>query len=105
MNNKIRDILLTSMLLGTHEYAPFCLDMHDEMVTDCLMNMYFYMLSSDMDEKVHEKYWRIFDDSYQKLNKEQQEIVKNDYIEIINAQNKYENEKIKVKKKGMINYE
>lgn len=105
MNNKIRDILLTSMLLGTDEYAPFCFDMHDEMVTDCLMNMYFYMLSGDMDEKVHEEYWRKFDESYKKLNKKQQEIVKNDYIDIINAQDKYEEEKIKVKKKGMINYE
>ncbi len=103
MNNKIRDILLTSLLLENDEYAPFCLDLHDDMVTECLINLYFYLLSSDMNEKVQEKYWRIFGGSFCKLNDEQREMVRNNYIEIINAQNK--NKNIKVKKKGMIDYE
>ena len=103
MNSKIRNILLITSILGVNEYDSFVV--HDKEVTKCLMYMYFYMLSDDTDEKVHEEYWNKFDESYKKLNKEQQEIVKNDYIDIINAQNKNEEENIKVKKKGMINYE
>ena len=104
MNKKIRDVLLIASLLGTHEYD--CFELYDEEVTDCLMNMYFYMLTGESKEEVHEEYWKKFQESYRKLNKEQQEIVKNDYINIINAQDKNdEEENIKVKKKGMINYE
>lgn len=78
----------------------------DDMVNECLMDMYFFMLSSELDEKIHNELWEIFLKSYHSLNRLQQEIVKQDYIDIINAQDKYEEEnKGKIKKKGMINYE
>lgn len=64
-------------------------------VNDCLINMYFYMLSSD------EKYYQEFHEKYNKLNDEQREFVKNDYINIINAQREFE----KVKRKGEKKYE
>ena len=64
-------------------------------VNDCLIYMYFYMMSGD------DKYYQTFHEKYSKLNKEQQEIVKNDYINIINAQD----EIYKVKRKGEMKYE
>lgn len=54
-------------------------------VTDCLMKMYFVMLS---DDSCYEKRLKEFIDIYNKLNKEQQEYVYNEYLDIINTQNK-----------------
>ena len=62
----------------------------DPLVNDCLIYMYFYMMSGD------DKYYQKHSEIYNRLNSKQQEFVKNDYIKIINAQD--ENEK--VKKKG-----
>ena len=62
----------------------------DELVNDCLLSMYFFMMSSD------DKYYQEFHERYNKLNDEQKEFVKNDYINIINAQDEFE----KVKRKG-----
>lgn len=67
----------------------------DSEVNDCLIYMYFYMISSD------EKYYQEFHEKYIKLNDEQKEVVKNDYINIINTQN----ENSKVKRKGEMKYE
>ena len=99
---------------------PYDLKTYDDEVDECLMNMYFFMLSSDMSEERREELWKEFDESYQKLNSEQQEKVKQDYIDIIKAQDE-NNEKVKqdyidiikaqnennekVKKKGMNKYE
>lgn len=98
MNNKIINILLISSLLGTNEYESLYIE--DEKVNDCLMKMYFFMLLDESDDR-KERMYKEFCLEYDKLNNEQQEIVKNEYIDIINAQNN----KDKVKKKGMINYE
>ena len=67
----------------------------DSDVNDCLIYMYFYMMSSD------EKYYQEFIERFDKLNEESKELVKNDYINIINTQ--CENNKIK--RKGEMNYE
>ena len=108
-NKKITSILLASSLIGVDEYMPYINDecFEDNEVCDCLMKMYFYMLISPDEEEKKEKMFQEFRNKYHKLNEKQQELVKQDYINIINAQDKYdeENEKIKVKKKGMINYE
>ena len=98
MNDKIKNVLLVSSLIGTKDYSSLGFDIKDPEVLECLMNMYFFMLSDEMDEQVHEEYWKKFQQTYRNLNKEQQEIVKKDYIDIITAQDK--NEKEKVKKKG-----
>ncbi len=98
MNDKIKNILLISSLLGTDEYESLYIE--DEKVNDCLMKMYFFMLLNESDNR-KEKMYIEFCQEYDKLNNEQQEIVKKEYLNIINAQNN----KDKVKKKGMINYE
>lgn len=67
----------------------------DEDINDCLLSMYFFMMSSD------DKYYQAFHEKYNKLTDEQKEFVKNDYINIINAQGEFE----KVKRKGEIKYE
>ncbi len=100
MNDKIKNVLLASALIGTQDYSSLGFDIKDLDVVECLMNMYFFMLSDEMDEQVHEEYWKKFQQTYRKLTKEQQEIVKKDYIDIINAQDKNKEEKEKVKKKG-----
>ncbi|MBQ8891570.1 MAG: hypothetical protein IJ068_01750 [Bacilli bacterium] len=96
MDNK-KELLMLLGLLGvfsedSYINYPVSFDMD---VNDCLINMYFYMLSSD------EKYYQEFHEKYNKLNDEQREFVKNDYINIINAQREFE----KVKRKGEKKYE
>ena len=73
-------------------------------VNECLMEMYFYLLYSRIDDKKAEEHLEKSHMIFQKLNSEQQEIVKNDIISIIETQKK-ENEKVKVKKKGFDKYE
>ncbi|MBR3661180.1 MAG: hypothetical protein IKN63_04725 [Bacilli bacterium] len=68
----------------------------DPDINDCLIYMYVYMMSGEG------KYYLEFSQRYVKLNDYQREFVKNDYINIINAQD--ENEK-KIKRKGEIKYE
>ena len=101
MNKSIMNILLTSSILGTHEYEGYLIN--DERVLECVMDMYFYMLYSgvDNDEK-KEEYFNEFGKKYEKLNAEQKDLVKQEYMNIIETQNKNRG---KVKKKGMIDYE
>jgi len=100
---KVFDLLTAMSFFGTSEYAGYYPT--DERVIECLMDMYFYMLYKDMDnEEKKEEYFQEFENKYDKLNGEQQEEVKNEYINIIEAQKK-NREKEKIKKKGMNNYE
>lgn len=70
-------------------------NLYDESVLDCLMQMYFYMMTGD------DVYFNKFHDLYSKLNDSQKEYVKKDYLNIIKAQDeKKQKEKIKVKTKG-----
>ena len=54
----------------------------DSEVTDCLMQMYFYMISGD-DEHFNE-----FNELFDKLTPEKQEYVKKDFLSIIESQEK-----------------
>jgi len=63
----------------------------DPEVNDCLIYMYFYMMSGD------DKYYQKHSEIYNRLNSVQQEFVKNDFINIINAQE--EREKVKKKER------
>lgn len=54
----------------------------DEKVNECLMQMYFYMLTGD------DRIFNEFHELYQKLDFEKQEYVKQDYINIIREQEK-----------------
>ncbi len=97
------DLLITSALLNKSEYGGYFIN--DEKVMECLMDMYFYMLYNGVgnDQKT-EEYFNEFEKKYRNLNKEQQEEIKKEYLDIIEAQNK-NREKEKVKKKGMNKYE
>ena len=103
MNKETRDILLTSVLLHTdkniNDYSgPY---INDKDVNECIWNMYFYMLCSGAnEEEKKEEYFRKFNESYRKLNQEQQQMVKQEYIDIIKTQDKN-----KIKKKGNDKYE
>ncbi len=96
----IEKFVLYSMITNLSD--PYDTINYDDEIDECLMNMYFFMISGKMSNDKREELWQAFESSYQKLNREQQEIVKKDYLSIIDAQNK---NKEKVKKKGMINYE
>ena len=74
----------------------------DPEVNDCLIKMYFFMMTGD-GHPDHDKYYNEFLHSYYSLNEKQQEIVRNDFINIIEAQDK--NEQEKVKRKGEMKYE
>ena len=103
MNKNILNLLMASSLLNTNEYGGYFIN--DERVQECIMAMYFYMLYNGANnEEKKEEYFNEFENKYNKLNKEQQEQVKKEYIDIIETQNR-NREKEKVKKKGMINYE
>lgn len=101
MNKSVMSFLTAYSLIGGGEFGMEYLD--DKDINECLMDMYFYMLYNGMDNDIKcEEYFHEFEKKYDKLNKEQQDIVKKEYFDIIEAQKK---NKGKVKKKGMINYE
>ena len=101
MKKSIMDLLITSSLLNKSEYGGYFIN--DEKVMECLMDMYFYMLYNGVgNDSKTEEYFSEFEKKYRNLNKEQQEIIKNDYTEIIESQNKNRDT---VKKKGMNKYE
>ena len=81
--------------IGTFDYTFDYID--DDMVNDCIMSMYFYMLCDSSLENKKEEYFKEFEDKYQKLNDEQKELVQKDYLQIIEAQDRNRN---KVKRKG-----
>jgi len=103
MKKSVMDLLIASTLLNRSEYGGYFIN--DERVMECIMDMYFYMLYSGVGngEKT-EEFFSEFEKKYKNLNKEQQEIVKKEYIDIIEAQDK-NIEKEKIKKKGMNKYE
>ena len=95
-----KEMLLITLLSGN--INPYCNSddiTFDKDVNDCLIYMYFYMLLGETKEGI--KMYRKFLEKYNKLSDEKKEFVKNDYINIINAQD----ENNKVKRKGEMSYE
>ena len=95
MNDSKNLLMILGLLNGFN--PEYCDDnlIFDGEVNDCLIHMYVYMMSGE--DKHYQEFVNLFD----KLNYNQQEYVRNDYINIINAQK--ENDKIK--RKGEMNYE
>ena len=89
MNVKELTMLLSVFPVFSESYIDLLDISLDSDVNDCLIYMYFYMMSGD--DSYYQKHRKI----YNRLNKEQQEFVKNDYLKIIKAQDEHE----KVKKK------
>ena len=101
MNKSIRDILIVSSLIHTSGFEGGYIN--DEKVNECIMDMYLYMLYNGINNDAKkEEYFKKFENGYRELNEEQQEIVKQEYNNIIETQDK---ERKKVKKKGMRKYE
>ncbi len=99
MKKSVSDILTTSALLNTAQFEGGCIN--DDRVFECIMDMRFYMLYNGIgNEEKKEEYLNEFGEKYNNLNEEQQEQVKKEYKDIIEAQDRG-----KVKKKGMINNE
>ena len=102
MNKKILIMLLNMHINSYLEHDELNNKyLFDEDVIECQIRMYLLMMIEENDDNYEKKY-QSFLESYNKLNNEQQEYIKNDYLNIINAQI---NNKEKVKKKGMIDYE
>ena len=83
-------------MLGANEYSMTYMT-DDPLVNDCLMYMYFYMMCDSKFEEKKEEMFQEFSEKYNDLNDEQKELVKQDYLNIIEAQDKV---KEKVKRKG-----
>ena len=65
------------MGLANFEYMDYNEIIHDESVSDCLMDVYFSMLSND--QEIIDKHYNKFEEKYNKLNDEQKELVKVEY--------------------------
>ena len=100
MKQSTIDLLMSMSLINANDYGGYF--SNDARVLECVWDMYFYMLYSGINEEKKEEYFNEFDKKYKKLNNEQQEIVRNEYMSIMETQEK---NKEKVKKKGMIKYE
>lgn len=101
MNKRINDLLCSLAIVGSYDFGSYY--EYDKKINDCLMDMYFYMLYNGIgNEEKKAEYFQEFENKYDKLDKKQQEIVKQEYIDIIETQNK---NREKVKKKGMNDYE
>jgi len=98
---KVMDLLMAMSLIGPREYDGYF--PNDERVVECLWDMYFYMMYNGIGNKEKkEEYFNEFGKKFDNLNEKQQEEVRKEYINIIEAQEK---NREKVKKKGMNKYE
>jgi len=89
--------LTGGMLKDSYLNTPIYMD---EEVNDCLIKMYFVMMTGEG----HHDYERLYNEfllAYYSLNEKQQEIVKKDFQNIIDAQDV----NYKVKRKGEMKYE
>ena len=90
MNNIRKFLALTLAMVPNNNYITGAYYTDPE-VTDCLLKMYFFMLAED-DNPNKDRYFNEFDELYDKLSPEQQEIVKQDYLSIIEEQDRHLNE-------------
>lgn len=83
MSRKAKELLILASILSSDYTAEIDFEYaFDDEINDCLMEMYFFMLTGD------EERFKAFDEIYQKLEPKKQEYVKNDYLKIIAAQEK-----------------
>ena len=84
MKKSVQNILMAAALLNIGEFSGPLIE--DPAVLDCIMSMYFYMLCEEEEKK--EEFFQKFDEQYKKLNEAQQKQVQEDYLSIIEAQDK-----------------
>ena len=92
--NKENIYKLISMMVGltNSEYMDYSEIIHDETVSDCLMDFYFSMLNNE--QEIIDKHYNKLEEKYNKLNEEQKELAKGEIAKILNIEYKP-----KVKKK------
>ena len=77
---------------------------HDNMVTECILRMYFVMLTDENDEKYRERFKK-FEEVYDELDYDQQQEVRDELIELERIQEeKLKEQKSKTKSKRRINF-
>ena len=81
MSDEVREVLLFQSLIG-NEYSDFFVG--DKETVECLGSMYFYIMCDN--DILKDKYFQNFEEKYDKLTSEQQEIVKEEYLNIIETQ-------------------
>ena len=86
MKDKNKDLLILTTLLNSGEYNTEII--MDEQVNDCLFYLYLYLLDDSNDGT--NEYLKKFNQLYESLSLLQQEIVKNDYLTILEQRQKIE---------------
>ncbi len=86
MKDKNIDLLILPTLLNSGEYNTEII--MDEQVNDCLFYLYLYLLDDSNDDT--NEYLKKFNQLYESLSILQQEIVKNDYLTILEQRQKIE---------------
>jgi len=74
---------------------------YDKEVKDCLRELFAYMACSVSFEVKKNEFFNEFENKYNLLTNEQQQLIKLEYLKMIETQNNI----VKMKKKGMIRYE
>ena len=77
-------LAMTLSMIPSNNYANIPSYFDNPTVSSCLMEMYFYMLLEDEERK--KEHFAKFDELYKKLTEEEQELVKQDYLNIIEGQ-------------------
>ncbi len=86
MKDKNKNLLILPTLLNSGEYNTEII--MDEQVNDCLFYLYLYLLDDSNDDT--NEYLKKFNQLYESLSILQQEIVKNDYLTILEQRQKIE---------------
>ncbi len=74
---------------------------YDKEVEDCLRELCAYMACNVSFESKKNEFFNEFENKYNLLTNEQQQLIKLEYLKMIETQNNI----VKMKKKGMIRYE
>ena len=75
---------------------------HDNAVNECILRMYFVMLTDENDEKYAERFKK-FEEVYDELSYDEQQEVKDELLEIQNLREERK-ENHKIKRKNKINF-
>ena len=79
-------LLTINTYINNKNYNCFYETIHDEKVNDCILMLYFCMISDKKEES--DKFYIDFKEKYNKLNVKQQEIIKNELAKILNIEYK-----------------
>jgi hypothetical protein len=87
--------LLALSIIPHQEYSGPMID--DQKVLDCIMNMYFYLLSEENDPR-KEEFFDKFSKQYDALDPREHEQVREDYLSIVKAQEEHQEKELQKEK-------